>query len=147
MSSKAPFKIVAIGGQFVSDAAVYENYAQYEEERKELIDLITRNDIRGVIFLSGDRHSSELSVMELDNGNMIYDLTSSPLTSTAYDHGDEPNTLRVDGTMYGARNFATISFSGPRLDRSAHIQLFDSNGKQVWDYKISQADLTTKKKK
>lgn len=145
--SQAPFKMVAIGGQFISDAAVYENYSQYEDERKELIDLITRNNIRGVIFLSGDRHSAELSVLELDNGNMIYDLTSSPLTSTAYDHGDEPNTFRVDGTMYGERNFATISFSGPRMDRKAYIQLFDSNGKQVWDYAITQANLSSKKKK
>ena len=59
--SKAPFKVVAIGGQVVSDFAAYENFAMFEEERATLFSRIREEGIHGVVFLTGDRHSSELS--------------------------------------------------------------------------------------
>ena len=67
-NSRAPFKMVAIGGQMVSDAAIYENFAQFPEERGLLFDAIDELDIRGVVFLSGDRYNSELSKLKLPEG-------------------------------------------------------------------------------
>ncbi|MBK8614569.1 MAG: alkaline phosphatase family protein [Flavobacteriales bacterium] len=69
------------GGQFLNTAAVYETYATYGEERQQLIDRIEREGITGVVFLTGDRHHSDLSKLELKDGNVIHDLTVSPLTS------------------------------------------------------------------
>ena len=62
--SEAPFKFIAIGGQVLSSGAVYENYANYPEERKYLLDKIREAKIEGVIFLDGDRHHSVLSKMQ-----------------------------------------------------------------------------------
>ena len=45
-NSRAPFKLVAIGGQMVSDAAIYENFAQFPEERALLFNAIDELDIR-----------------------------------------------------------------------------------------------------
>lgn len=140
-ASTSYYKVVAIGGQFINDVAIYENYAQYRDERAELLELIDENKIKGVIFLSGDRHHTELSAMKMDNGNMIYDLTSSPLTSTAYDHSDEANSYRVDGTLVGERNFATLSFSGPLGDRDVLIEVFDSYGDLLWEKTLTQEDF------
>ena len=39
-----------------------------------------REDIRGVVFLSGDRHTTELSELTMSNGRRSTDLTVSPLT-------------------------------------------------------------------
>ncbi len=136
-ASKAPFKMVAIGGQFLSTAAVFENYANYAVERAAIIDRIQREGIKGVIFLTGDRHFTELSRLELPDGNVIHDLTVSPLTSTAYDP-KEDNTLRVEGTRVGQRNFATLTFSGKRNERSMLINVFDSDGKLLWERRIDQ---------
>ena len=94
----------------VSDAAIYENFAQFPEERALLFNAIDELDIRGVVFLSGDRHNSELSKMKLPGGNWIYDLTVSPLTSGSYDHEDEPNTNREPGTMVGLRNYGVLNW-------------------------------------
>ncbi|MEO8066155.1 MAG: alkaline phosphatase D family protein [Flavobacteriales bacterium] len=135
--SKAPFKVVAIGGQFLSTAAVYENYVNYAAERTSIIDRIQQEGIRGVLFVSGDRHFTELSELALPDGNMIRDLTVSPLTSTAYDPKEE-NTLRVEGTRVGRRNFATLTFSGKRDARSMLIRVFDSDGKQLWERSLAQ---------
>lgn len=140
-ASRAPFKIVAIGGQVLSDAAIYENLAQFPEERSELLKRLDEEDIRGVIFLSGDRHNGELTRLQLPGGNWVHDLTSSPLTSGSYDHSDEPNTLRVPGTMIGVRHFAELNFSGPRKDRSLEIVMRGVQGDTLWTHRLRAKDL------
>jgi len=135
-ASAAPFKMVAIGGQVLSTAEKFENYSTFPEERTRLLKLIEENDIRGVIFLTGDRHCTELSKLELAGGNVIYDLTCSPLSSTAYDVSKEENTLRVPGTLVPVRNFATIEFSGPSKERIAEIKVFNSSGEMLWIQRI-----------
>jgi alkaline phosphatase D len=136
--SQAPFKLIALGGQFLNSAPVFENYANYEEERKLIIKAIEKENIRGVVFLTGDRHCGELSYMPLKNGNGIYDLTVSPLTSKAYDMSKEKNKWRVENTITGVRHFATLHFSGKKKQRVLTMQVFDSNGKQLWKREIPQ---------
>ena len=135
-NSRAPFKVVAIGGQMVSDAAIYENFAQFPEERALLFDAIDELDIRGVVFLSGDRHNSELSKLKLPGGNWVYDLTVSPLTSGSYDHEDEPNNNREAGTMVGIRNYGVLNVSGPRKERVLTMTVKDAEGNSLWTRSI-----------
>jgi alkaline phosphatase D len=134
--SRAPFKLVAIGGQMLSDAAIYENFAQFPEERKELLDRIAAENIKGVIFLTGDRHNSEMTSLQLPNGHWVHDITCSPLTSTSYDHSEEPNTLRVSGSMVGVRNYTTLEFSGPRKDRVMRVVMHDKAGGILWEQTV-----------
>lgn len=135
--SKAPFKLVAVGGQFLNTVAQYENFANYPKERQAIIDRIQAEGITGVVFLTGDRHFTELSELTLSDGNIIRDLTVSPLTSTAYDP-KEDNALRVEGTRVGQRNFATLTFTGKRTERVMTIRVFDSDGKQMWERSVAQ---------
>jgi alkaline phosphatase D len=59
-SSRAPFKVVAIGGQFLNPIAVFETAsAMAPEERAVILEEIGRRRIEGVVFLSGDRHHAE----------------------------------------------------------------------------------------
>lgn len=130
-SSNASFKFVAVGGQVLNTAKVYENYANYPEERKKLLQRITDEQIKNVIFLTGDRHKTELS--EYDAGDFkIRDLTCSPLTSKAYNSVNENNRLRVEGTHVAEQNFAKISLSGTRAERQLHMQIFNAKGEQEW---------------
>ena len=131
--SKAPFKVIAVGGQFLSDFAEYENMALYAEERDGLLKRLEKEDIRGVVFLSGDRHSTELSELTLSNGRKVLDFTCSALTSSTYDHHSEPNTRRVDGTMVIERNFGTLEFSGPRTERVLTIRTHAADGSLLWE--------------
>ena len=130
--SRAPYKFVCIGGQVLNDAAVYENVSQFPSEREEILRRLAEEDIRGVVFLSGDRHTTELSEMELSNGRMVYDLTVSPLTSGPGHAREEGNSLRVEGTYVEQRNYAKLSFEGPRKDRSCTIEVKDTFGKTLW---------------
>jgi len=130
--SRAPYKFVVVGGQVLSDAAVYENVAQFPDERKQILERIEAEDIRGVVFLSGDRHTTELSELTMGNGRKVYDLTVSPLTSGPGHAKDEANTLRVEGTYVEQRNYAVLSFAGPRKDRMCTVEVKSTEGELLW---------------
>lgn len=131
-ASTAPFKIVAIGGQVLTTFAGNETYVNLNPaERSFLLKRIEEEGIKNVVFLTGDRHHTELSKLVNNVGNTVYDLTVSPLTSGVHTT-DERNMLREEGTLVAERNFAILEFSGPRLERSMAIRIYDSNGKELW---------------
>jgi alkaline phosphatase D len=96
------------------------------------LDLIEKNNIKGVVFLTGDRHCTELSALTLPNGNKVYDLTCSPLTSGAYDNTKENNTLRVEGTIVPEQNYGIIEITGPQKERKLTINIYTSTGTLAW---------------
>jgi len=136
-ASKAPFKIVAIGGQVLNTYEKWENYINHHhKERGRLLKRIEEENIKNVIFISGDRHHSELSKMTNGAGNSIYDLTCSPLTSGTGKR-DEENRLRVEGTMVANQtNFGLMTFSGPRKERKLTMQIFNKEGQEIWKREI-----------
>ena len=90
-NSKAPFKFVVSGGQFLNTAEVYENHINFPEERAFILQRIKEENIKGVIFLTGDRHHSEVNKMDLGDGNCIYEFTTSPLVSSPSSNKNEKN--------------------------------------------------------
>jgi len=141
-TSRATFKIVAIGGQVLNSVADFETYATYKEERQQLIDEITKNDIPGVIFVSGDRHFTELSKFPRQGTYPLYELTSSPMTSGPYIGAErEKNKYREEGTIVTQRNFMTMTFSGSKLERKVSVAVFDTKGKKLWSRTLEAAEL------
>ncbi|MFZ6051407.1 alkaline phosphatase D family protein [Halocola ammonii] len=134
-SSSAPFKFVAVGGQVLNDHVVYENYSNFAKEREELLKRIDENNIQNVIFLTGDRHKTELSKLEMENVT-LYDFTCSPLTSKAYDFNNEKNSLSLERTQVAQRNFGILEFSGTEENRKTTIRVFDSEGEELWSEEI-----------
>ncbi|MBI1225180.1 MAG: alkaline phosphatase family protein [Bacteroidetes bacterium] len=135
-NSKAPFKLIATGGQVLTTFVGNETYTNLcPEERLHLLKLIEEEGIKNVVFLTGDRHHTELCQIKNEAGNMMYDLTVSPLTSGVHT-GDEQNLLRVDGTLVQKKNFAILEFSGPKQARVMKITIFDSDGKEQWSKNI-----------
>lgn len=135
--SDASFKLVAVGSQVLNPAAVYENMSTIPKERDKLLRRIEEEGIKGVVFLTGDRHFTELSTLQLKDGRTIYDLTTSPITSGPY-APKETNGLRVEGTLVDQRNFGTLEFSGAKGARTMLIRVFDNTGKQLWERAIPQ---------
>ncbi|MBC7884389.1 MAG: alkaline phosphatase D family protein [Saprospiraceae bacterium] len=134
LSSRATFKFIAVGGQFLSDFAGFENFANYKAEREEIINFLDENNIKGVVFLTGDRHHSEITKLKTKKGNVFYDVTSSAITSTTYDHSNEINSLRVKGSMVSERNFGVFSVKGNQDKRSLAVTFKNVTGKEVYQY-------------
>ena len=144
IGSKATFKIIVIGGQVLNSAAVFENYENYKSEKTYLLNEILVNKIKGVSFISGDRHFTELSMLTRTNAYPLYDWTVSPLTSG---HGNiekiaqEVNTNRVAGSLFAQHVFGTLSFSGEKENRQMKLTLFDKDGKELWNKILLKSEL------
>lgn len=136
--SRAPFKFVLSGGQFLNTAKVYENHSNYTAERAYIIQRIEEENITNVVFLTGDRHHSEFSQLKLANGEYIYDFTISPLTSSANKNVNEQNDLRVKGSLIQERNFAIANISGPRKNRVLTFTFYNKAGEKLNEYIISE---------
>ncbi len=133
------FKFVVMGGVFLSTSGVYESYTNYgfEEERQKIIDFIYENDIKNVVFLTGDVHFSEVSVLKAEGKPTIWDITSSPLNSGVNIYGqDQNNTLRIPESVIMQRNFTQIELSGPKKERVLTIRYFGSDGGEIWKFTI-----------
>ena len=139
VNSSAPFKFVVSGGQMLNPVAKYENYSTYPEEQAKLLSLIKEENIPGVIFLSGDRHHSEITKMERQGTYPLYDITSSSLTAGVFTL-EENNQWRV-GEPIKQHNFALFNISGPRKDRVLKCTFYDKDGKEIRSINIKASEL------
>ncbi|TAF32494.1 MAG: alkaline phosphatase family protein [Cytophagales bacterium] len=141
-ASTATFKIIVSGTQVLNDAPIYENYAVYEE-RADFLKRLRESGVRGIMFLSGDRHHTVLSKMkESPELYPFYDFTVSPLTSGTYPMGeDEKNTWFVPNSMFAKKNFAIVTVSGERKERVLTLAVYDQKGAELWSQKISEKEL------
>ncbi len=140
-ASYATFKFVVLGGQFLSTSSTYESYSNYgfEKERQRIIDYIYTENIKNVIFLTGDVHFSEISVLSEEDKPIIWDITSSPLTSGVNMYAEEKNNkLRIPESVIMQHNFTEIKLSGTVEERKIIVTYYDSDGNEIWKYKIER---------
>lgn len=144
LSSNAPFKLVAGGGQFWNRSNHVEAWSRFPAEQQELRRWLDEQKIPGVVFLSGDRHFAQLLRIERPGLYPLHELTTSPLTSgPVRNPGDTErnNPDMVPGTLYTERNFAMITVTGPRTERVLSIELMDTQGHKRWDWRATAAEL------
>jgi len=144
--SKATFKFIVMGGQFLHDHN-FESFKEYPEERKELLDFIAKHRISGVIFISGDRHFTELTKMPRPGDYPLYDLTSSPINSGIASiilKGGETNPFRVEGTLVTTQNYCSLEVSGQKEERKVTMRSFDKENNLRWTHEIYARDLVSK---
>ena len=139
-TSEAPFKLVVNGGQVITPKAQYETSARFPHEQSLLLDALQERQIEGVVFLSGDRHITELLRRQPEDFYPIYEFTNSPLTAGA--GSGSANAKRVDGTLVEQRNFGTVTVRGPRTDRVLTLRTFDTDGSLLWERSIRAQALT-----
>ncbi len=137
--SYGTFKFVVLGGQFLSNSGMYEAYSNngFEAERQRIIDFIYKQKIKNVVFLTGDVHFSEVSVLKKRNQPTIWDITSSPLNSGPNTHGiDQPNSLRVPGSAIIVRNYTMLEVTGTKDNRVLKVTYYDTKGRKLYEQDI-----------
>jgi alkaline phosphatase D len=143
-SSEATFKIVVNGGQMLTERSEFETFARFPAERERLLGAIEEREIDGVVFLSGDRHLTEMMKREREGTYPLYEITVSPLTAGTASSGGGENALRVDGTLVDStRNFGMLSFTGPRRDRTLTVRVYTPTGTLLWTRSINATALRT----
>lgn len=141
--SKATFKIIVTGNQVLNPINNYECVEHYPKEYNDLIGFLTNQKINGVVFLTGDRHHSEVIEMPRPNAYSLYDITVSPLTSgVGKVSGKElDNPFRVANTLIEAQNFGKISFFGSKGNRTMKVDFIDKNGANLGSWFVEEGKL------
>lgn len=147
IKSQAPFKIIATGGQILNpvEKDYLEIFNRFPKEKERLLNLIHEEKISGVLFLTGDRHHSELTKLDREGSYPLYDFTISSFTAGVSPGKDELNTLRVPGKIADEHNFAIFTVSGKNKNRILKCTVYDVKGNALWDYSIDENELKLKK--
>jgi alkaline phosphatase D len=144
VNSIATFKIIAVGSQVLNPINDdFECLHHYSAEYNELMNFLGTQKISGVLFLSGDRHHSEIIRTNRPGNYPLYDITVSPFTSgIARVKGIEINSpARVAGTLVEEQNFSKISFSGEKGNRTMTVTFIGLRGIQKASWKLSEKEL------
>ncbi len=139
VNSYGTFKFIVMGGQLLSTSAMYESYSNYgfAAERQRIIDFIYKQKIKNVVFLTGDVHFSEVSVLKKKGQPTIWDITSSPLNSGANTNGDkQPNALRIPESVIMQRNFTLLEVEGKRGERMMKVTYYGTKGDKLYELEI-----------
>ena len=136
----AELRLLVSGIQFVAEASGQETWSNLPVERQRMIDLIASTKASGVIFLSGDRHWSELSVQR-DGGAPypIYDLTSSSLNQL-HPRGTPTDNRYRDPEMsatYHRENYGIVEIDWQAEAPAVTLKIVDADGGVPIEKKIS----------
>jgi alkaline phosphatase D len=140
--STATFKIIAVGSQVLNPVSPFDKWKDFPAEYEEMMNFLKENKINGVVFLTGDRHHSEIIKVDRPGTYPLYDITVSPLTSGTHTFGaaEKNNPYRVLG-IDEKQNYGKFSFSGVRGNRKLTVEYFGVTGNKLGEWSISEKDL------
>lgn len=132
----ADLRIIASSIQVVPEDHMFEKWANLPNERTRLFELIGKTGANGVVFVSGDRHLAEVSMLpQSAAGYPLYDLTASALNMSRYEwRAQEPNRWRV-ATMNVGDNFGMLMLDWKA--RTVSLQIRDVRNEIVINQTVS----------
>lgn len=147
LSSYATFKIIAVGSQVLNPASPFDKWSDFPAEYQDFLQFLRENPIDGIVFLTGDRHHSEIIKVERPGSYPLYDITVSPLTSGTHVFGkaEQNNPYRVVGVDQ-LQNYGRISVTGSRGARKLTVEFKGIKGETIKDWSVSEAELKVKRK-
>ena len=90
------------------------------------------------------RASTELLRIERPDAYPLFEFTSSPLTSRAWENpeaAERSNPDVVPGTLIGKRQFGLIRVTGPAKARRIALESYDQSGTLLWRHELRAQDL------
>ncbi|MFN4764284.1 alkaline phosphatase D family protein [Gillisia sp. Q332] len=109
-NSKADFNLIVSSIQLLSAEHGFETWGNFPKEMEKLKALISSSNAENIVLLSGDRHISEFSKVEIPSLKYpLIDFTSSGLTHTYTSFSGEPNQYRV-GEVISDLSFGLLFF-------------------------------------
>ncbi len=138
LRNPARLRIIGSSTQFARSHNGYEAWANFPLEQAKMFQAIKETTANGVVFISGDVHIAELSLINLAGVYPVYDMTSSGLTQI--DGETYPNTNRV-GTNYIYRNFGMIEIDWNQNDPKIFFKAFNEAGGEQISHSIRLSEI------
>lgn len=144
LQSNATFKIIVTGSQALNPISIFDSFHHFPVEYHPFMAFLRTNNIPGVLFLTGDRHHSEVIRLPREGTYPLYDITSSPLTSGVggvLKGNEKDNPYRVPGTLVVTQNFSKVTITGPKGQRRLKVVFMDKNKQELAAFEIGQDEL------
>jgi len=125
----ADLRIIASSIQVVSTTHGWETWGNFPKERERFFELLKKTKAKGVVILSGDRHSAEISRLEGILPYPLFDVTSSAMNQKQRPQ-EETNPDRI-GKRYFDENFGLLKINWTQAFPKVSIQIRDLSGKVV----------------
>lgn len=144
LTSGATFKIIVIGSQVLNPVSPYDKWKDFSVEYNELINFLRLYKLNGILFLSGDRHHTEVIKVDRPGTYPLYDITVSPLTSGGgpFSGAEKENPYRVLG-ITEKQNYGRFSISGQKDQRTLRVEFLGVKGEKLGEWSVSQTGLKT----
>jgi len=138
-ASKGTFKVIASGTLWTehADKGGADSWWGVKKEREEILSLIDRENIGGVILLSADRHRTDVYQIHRPEGYTIYEFETSKLTND-HTHGTKKEALFSynKGNYFGALDFDLTKDNPEMTFRCVTIE-----GKEVYSLTLKRSML------
>lgn len=141
LRAPADVRIIASSIQFVAEAAGQECWSNLPKERQRMIDTIRRTSANGVLFISGDRHWSEVSAMREEAPYVLYDITSSSLNQNHPRGTPTVNRYRISETTCHVPNFGVLEIDWQTASPTLNAKIIREDDKVAIKLKIEVKDL------
>jgi phosphodiesterase/alkaline phosphatase D-like protein len=141
LKKPAEIRLIASSIQFVSEFSGGEAWANLPHEKERMVKLLASTRANGVLFISGDRHWTELSRMDGPSGYPLFDLTASAMTVPHPRGTPTPNKYRAVPTTYHDVNAGHLHIDWAQADPVLTLKIVDFNGATRIEQKIRLSDL------
>ncbi|MBK7606182.1 MAG: alkaline phosphatase family protein [Saprospiraceae bacterium] len=140
--SNATFKLIMVGSQVLNPVSPFDKLLDFKLEYDELMKFLKDQKVNGVLFLTGDRHHSEIIKVERPGSYPLYDITISPLTSGTHTFSgtEKNNPYRVVGVDQ-KQNFGRVSVSGKENARILKVEIVSMLGEVLATWQVSENEL------
>ena len=108
LEKPADLRLLVSSIQIIPDAHGWEAWDKLPAERERLYDLINETGAKGVVAISGDRHTAFLYRKDGVISQPLYELTASSLNLSFRDESDEVDAAQI-GAGYAKTNFGSVS--------------------------------------
>lgn len=144
--STATFKLIVTAGQALNPLSTTDRWTRFPAEYNDFMAFLTRYNISGVVFLSGDRHHSAITRINRSGTYPLYDITTSPLTAGThgYSAGEKDSPYRIFG-LVGRQNYSRITVSGPAGQRRLTVRFLGVKGELLGEWSVPETELKTPK--
>jgi len=144
-SSKATFKVLAspVPWAFGAKPGSRDPWQGYKSEREQIFSFLEANKIDGVIFISADRHRSDIWKIERPDGYPLYEFESSKLTNI-HTHKVMP------GALFGYNkkcSFGLLQFDIAIPDPQVTYKILNIDNEVIYTFSLKISQLTHKKGK
>jgi alkaline phosphatase D len=138
-ASTATFKVIASGTLWTetADKGGADSWWGVRDEREEILSLIDREKIGGVVLISADRHRADVYQIKRPNGYTLYEFESSKITNN-HTHATRPMALY----SHNAGNFfGVLDFDLTKEDPEVTYRCVTIDGKEFYSLRLKRSWL------